>query len=144
MKRGVFVLGLAAVAMGCAPSRPIVAPPAPTLPSISTYDEPVMIFFDFEKANLTDRAEEVVQEARRRFAAFPNGRELATAYCDTAEMARDCPALATRRANTVRVELIRLGIDGARIETQISTELLVPTAPNTREPQNRRVQIEPI
>jgi len=48
-----------------------------------------------------------------------------------------------RRAQAVAAELVRLGV--ARTAIDISaygdTRPLVATAPNTREPQNRRVEI---
>ena len=48
-----------------------------------------------------------------------------------------------RRAQSVKAELIRDGVPATAIDTQGfgETHPLVPTGPNTREPQNRRVEI---
>ena len=53
-------------------------------------------------------------------------------------------ALSLRRAQRIRAELIRLGIDPARIaaEGRGKRELLVPTPDNQAEPRNRRVEVE--
>lgn len=51
--------------------------------------------------------------------------------------------LSRRRAETVAAELVRLGV--AREDIVITalgeSQPLVPTGPNVREPQNRRVEI---
>jgi outer membrane protein OmpA-like peptidoglycan-associated protein len=51
--------------------------------------------------------------------------------------------LSLQRAERVRVELVKLGIDQARIQIagRGERELLVPTADETAEPRNRRVEI---
>jgi hypothetical protein len=51
--------------------------------------------------------------------------------------------LSLQRAERVRAELVRLGIDAARIQIagRGERELLVPTADEVSEPRNRRVEI---
>ncbi len=51
--------------------------------------------------------------------------------------------LSLRRANSVKAELIRDGVPANAIDIQGYGEAhpLVPTGPDTREPQNRRVEI---
>jgi outer membrane protein OmpA-like peptidoglycan-associated protein len=51
--------------------------------------------------------------------------------------------LSIRRANAVKAELIRNGVPANIITAQGfgQTNLLVPTGPGVREPQNRRVEI---
>ena len=51
--------------------------------------------------------------------------------------------LSIRRADSVKAELIRDGVPANVIEVHGygDTHLLVPTGPNVREPQNRRVEI---
>lgn len=53
-------------------------------------------------------------------------------------------ALSLRRAQRMRAELVKLGIDEARIavEGRGKRELLVPTPDNQAEPRNRRVEVE--
>jgi outer membrane protein OmpA-like peptidoglycan-associated protein len=51
--------------------------------------------------------------------------------------------LSRQRAERVRAELVRLGVDAARIsvEGRGERELLVPTTDEMPEPQNRRVEV---
>ena len=51
--------------------------------------------------------------------------------------------LSLRRAQSVKAELIRDGVPAAAVDIHGYGEQkpLVPTGPNTREPQNRRVEI---
>ena len=51
--------------------------------------------------------------------------------------------LSLRRADAVRSELVRDGVPASVIAVHGygDTHLLVPTGPNAREPQNRRVEI---
>ena len=144
MKRSLLVLVLASMTIGCTSATQIAEPATSPPPSVSTHDEVVMIFFDREKANLSDKAEDVVDRAAEIFVQNHLEREVVTGYCDSAEIARgDCEPLALRRATTVKSALARLGVPEGVIVTQISTDLLVPTPPNTHEPQNRRVVVEP-
>ena len=70
-------------------------------------------------------------------------------YADTSSIhggargARYNQGLSVRRAQSVKAELIRDGGPATAIDTQGfgETHPLVPTGPNTREPQNRRVEI---
>ncbi|MBO6086171.1 MAG: OmpA family protein, partial [Acetobacter sp.] len=52
-------------------------------------------------------------------------------------------ALSVKRARSVEAELIRNGVPASEIVIRGygDTNPLVPTGPNTREPQNRRVEI---
>ena len=64
-------------------------------------------------------------------------------YTDTSGSAQYNQGLSVRRANAVAAELVRLGVPRNEIVAQGfgETNLLVPTPDNTREPQNRRVEI---
>jgi outer membrane protein OmpA-like peptidoglycan-associated protein len=64
-------------------------------------------------------------------------------YTDTSGSAVYNQGLSVRRANTVAAELVRLGVPRNEIVARGfgQTNLLVPTPDNTREPQNRRVEI---
>jgi outer membrane protein OmpA-like peptidoglycan-associated protein len=100
--------------------------------------DPITVFFDFEKANLTGRAADAVADFVAREHHVPH-HAVVIGYCDTAEHHRH--DLALRRAETVKDELVRRGMDAGSIEVKASDDLLVKTGDHTREPQNRRVVI---
>jgi OOP family OmpA-OmpF porin len=64
-------------------------------------------------------------------------------YTDTSGTPRYNKGLSERRARTVAAELVRDGVPQNAINVQGlgDTNLLVPTGPGVREPQNRRVEI---
>lgn len=53
-----------------------------------------------------------------------------------------CRRVALRRAAVVKAELIRDGMSEENIQIAASEDLMVPTARNQREPQNRRVGLD--
>lgn len=101
-----------------------------------------MVFFEFRESSLSENAVEVLHETVLMFRETHYSKLRVTGYCDTAEMVKDCPALARRRAEAAKSELVRIGIDADCIETGVSMDLPVPTAPAVREPQNRRVVVD--
>ncbi|QEO16548.1 OmpA family protein [Acetobacter vaccinii] len=125
------------------PPAPVVAAPAP-LPARS-----YLVFFDWDKYNLTARARQIVAEAAQASTHIQTTRIEVNGYTDNSA-ARPGPAgqkynlgLSVRRAQSVKAELIRDGVPAAAIDIHGYGEAhpLVPTGPNTREPQNRRVEI---
>ena len=124
-------------------AAPIAAPaPAPT----RTY----LVFFDWDSAALSERARAVVKTAARNSTAIQFTRIQVSGYTDTSSAhpgARGAAynlALSQKRAATVKAELIRDGVAAGLIATKGFGESspLVATGPNTREPQNRRVEID--
>ena len=115
-------------------------PPPPPPPAVKTF----IVFFDFDKSNLTDKAQEVVAEAVRT--AKSNGfvKVLVTGHTDTVGSDSYNQALSIRRAQSVKDEMVREGLDanGIAIEGKSFHDPLVPTGPGVREPQNRRAVID--
>lgn len=103
-----------------------------------------IVFFDFNKANLTEPAQAVVSEAVR--AAKTNGfvRVQITGHTDTVGSDQYNQKLSVSRAQAVKDEMVREGMDGSAITVQGRGfhDLLVPTGPGVREPQNRRAVID--
>ena len=128
------VLTLAACSHDVPPPPP--APPPPP-PPVVHYDA-VTVYFDYQKANLTGTAADVIADTLRH--GLPR-HEVVIGFCDTAE--RHCDDLGLRRAEAVKDELIRRGMPAGAIETRASADLAVPTPRHVREPQNRRVIIDP-
>ncbi len=65
-------------------------------------------------------------------------------HADTTGSHEHNDALSLRRAERMRAELVKLGIDASRItvEARGKREPLVPTPDNQAEPRNRRVEVE--
>jgi hypothetical protein len=102
-----------------------------------------LVFFDWDKYNLTDRARQIVAEAAANSTKVQYTKIEVNGYTDTSGTPQYNMGLSIRRANTVAAELVKDGVPKAAIAIQGfgETHLLVPTGPNVREPQNRRVEI---
>jgi outer membrane protein OmpA-like peptidoglycan-associated protein len=102
-----------------------------------------LVFFDWDRADLTDRARQIIAEAASATTKTAVTKIMVSGNTDTTGTARYNQALSVRRAQNVAAELVRLGVPRAAITAQGFgfTRLLVPTGPGVREPQNRRVEI---
>jgi outer membrane protein OmpA-like peptidoglycan-associated protein len=130
-----FLLGLRYAFEQPAPP-PVVAPaPAPA----RTY----LVFFDWNRDNLTDRARAIIAEAAQASRSVQTTRIEVSGHADRTGGAAYNQRLSERRANNVAAELVRNGVDRGIITVQGFgfTRPLVPTAQGVREPQNRRVEI---
>ena len=119
------------------PPAPAVAAPAPA-PS-RTY----LVFFDWDRADLTTRAREIISEAAQASTHVQTTRIEVNGYTDLSGTAAYNQRLSVRRAQSVEAELVRDGVAQNEISIHGYGEAnpLVPTAPGVREPQNRRVEI---
>jgi outer membrane protein OmpA-like peptidoglycan-associated protein/outer membrane protein W len=119
------------------PAPPPAAAPAPT-PS-RTY----LVFFDWDRADLTARARQIVAEAATASTHVQTTRIEVNGYTDLSGTAAYNQKLSVRRAQSVEAELVRDGVSEGEISIHGFGESnpLVPTAPGVREPQNRRVEI---
>ncbi|MBR0642159.1 OmpA family protein [Plastoroseomonas hellenica] len=102
-----------------------------------------LVFFDWDRADLTDRARQIIAEAAAAAPSVNTTRIEVAGHADRSGTPAYNQRLSERRANNVAAELVRRGI--ARNLIAISafgeTRPLVPTADGVREPQNRRVEI---
>jgi outer membrane protein OmpA-like peptidoglycan-associated protein len=123
------------------------APPAP--PSTQAPPPPVvesrtyLVFFDWDRADLTARARQIVAEAAQASTHVATTRIEVNGYTDLSGTVAYNDRLSVRRAKSVEAELIRDGVPAGEIAIHGYGESnpLVPTAPGVREPQNRRVEI---
>jgi outer membrane protein OmpA-like peptidoglycan-associated protein len=124
---------------GVAPPPPPAPAPAPAAAPARSY----LVFFDWDKATLTDRARQIIREAADNSTHVQYTRIEVNGYTDTSGTPQYNMGLSVRRANAVKAELIKDGVPANAITTQGfgETHLLVPTGPGVREPQNRRVEI---
>jgi outer membrane protein OmpA-like peptidoglycan-associated protein len=120
------------------------APPAPPAAAVIPAPREFMVFFDFDKSNLTPEARDIVSAAVRTAKDRGAVRIVVTGHTDTVGSFRYNQALSERRANSVKAEMVRQGMNGAMIATvgKSFSEPLVATGPGVREPQNRRAVID--
>jgi outer membrane protein OmpA-like peptidoglycan-associated protein len=118
-------------------AAPVVAAAAPVA-AARTF----LVFFDWSKADLTDRARQIIGEAASARGAGVTRIEV-NGFTDRSGPADYNMQLSIRRANAVAAELVRRGVPRNEIVTRGFGEEnnLVPTADGVREPQNRRVEI---
>ena len=102
-----------------------------------------LVFFDWDKANLTPRAQQIIQEAAANSTKVSYTQIQVNGYTDTSGTPQYNQGLSIRRAQAVAAELVKDGVPKNAIAIQGfgETHLLVPTGPGVREPQNRRVEI---
>jgi len=119
-----------------------VAPAAGAVPA-SPVSRSYLVFFDWDKAVLTDRARQIVAEAAANSTKVQYTRIEVNGYTDTSGTPKYNQGLSVRRAQSVAAELVKDGVPKAAISIQGfgETHLLVPTGAGVREPQNRRVEI---
>ena len=124
---------------------PPVAPPAPVpiAAPAPAAARSYLVFFDWDKATLTDRARAIVKDAADNSSRVQYTRIEVNGYTDTSGTPQYNKGLSERRASAVAAELVRDGVPQSAIEVQGlgDTNLLVQTGPGVREPQNRRVEI---
>jgi len=127
-------------AFNVAPPPP---PPAPVAAPAPAPARSYLVFFDWDRADLTDRARQIIHEAAENSTRVQFTRIEVNGYTDTSGTAAYNQRLSVRRAEAVAAELVRDGVPRQAISIQGfgETHLLVPTGPNVREPQNRRVEI---
>jgi outer membrane protein OmpA-like peptidoglycan-associated protein len=118
-------------------------PPPPAPPPVAAPARSYLVFFDWDKATLTDRARQIIREAADNSTKVQYTRIEVNGYTDTSGTPQYNMGLSIRRAKAVQAELIKDGVPGNAISIQGfgDTHLLVPTGPGVREPQNRRVEI---
>jgi OOP family OmpA-OmpF porin len=115
-------------------AAPVVAPAA-----ARTY----LVFFDWDKYNLTERAKQIIAEAADASRKTATTRIEVAGHADRSGTPAYNQALSQRRADAVAAELVRKGVPKSEIAVSAYGESrpLVPTADGVREPQNRRVEI---
>ncbi len=102
-----------------------------------------LVFFDWDRADLTARAREIIAEAARNSKTVAATRIEVAGHADRSGTPQYNQRLSQRRADAVAAELVRNGVSRNDITVTAFGESrpLVPTADGVREPQNRRVEI---
>ncbi len=119
------------------------APPPPPPPPPPPAPAKILAFFDFDKSNLRQDAKQIVGQAAQQYRSSGKAAIHLTGHTDTSGTDQYNVALSKRRADSVKAELIRLGVPAKDIVVSFrgESEPLVQTGDGVKEPQNRRVEI---
>ncbi len=136
-------------AFGAAPPLPPARQPVPPAVPAPAAARTYLVFFDWDSAALTARAHAIIagaaqDAARVRVTTLEVDGHADSSHALPGERGRRYNLrLSLRRADAVRAALIGDGVAAAAITVHGFGDghPLVPTGPNTREPQNRRVEI---
>jgi outer membrane protein OmpA-like peptidoglycan-associated protein len=134
------VLASITMKFGAPPAPPPPLPPAPPPPPPPKV---FLVFFDWDKYNITPEGEKIIELAAQQYKAGGSVKLQVTGYTDTTGSYAYNQRLSERRANAVATRMAALGV--ARTDMAVSgrsfNDLRVPTPAGVREPQNRRVEI---
>ncbi len=122
---------------------PAAPPPAPPAPPPPPPHQVYLVFFDWDKYNITPEGTQILEAAAAHFKAGGAVQIQVTGYTDLTGSAGYNQRLSERRANAVAVALEGMGVP--RNEMVVAgrgmNDPRVPTPLGVREPQNRRVEI---
>jgi hypothetical protein len=141
MLRKLSAVLVTAFMLGACASQPAPAPPPPPPPAAQS--QAFMVFFDWDRSNLSAQALSTVQQAASAFKTRGSAQITATGHTDTSGSEAYNMALSLRRANAVKNALVQEGVPAQAISVIGRGEAnpLVATGDGVREPQNRRVEI---
>jgi outer membrane protein OmpA-like peptidoglycan-associated protein len=127
-------------------SEPEVTPEAyvpPPVQAPAPAPRSYLVFFDFNKSDLTPQATETVDQAANNAGPAHVTQLTVTGHTDTVGSDAYNLRLSRRRAESVAAQLEKDGVTASEIAivAKGKRDLLVPTADGVKEPQNRRVQI---
>jgi iron complex outermembrane receptor protein len=129
------------------PSEPDAEPaaytPPPAVALAPSVPNSYLVFFDFNKSDLTPQAVTIVDQAAKNAGPAKVTQLTVTGHTDTVGSDAYNMRLSRRRAESVAAQLEKDGIPAGEIAivAKGKRDLLVPTADGVKEPQNRRVQI---
>ncbi len=139
-----FELAMAQVEQSLPPEMaptPVAMPkPAPPPPAVQ---RSYIVFFDWDKADLTSEALDIVRTAALNAGKIRLNVIRVTGHADRSGADQYNMGLSTRRAAAVREEFYRHGIirGGVSVYAKGESDRLWPTPDGVREPQNRRAEI---
>jgi iron complex outermembrane recepter protein len=117
--------------------------PPPVVAPVPSEPKSYLVFFDFNRSDLTPQAGSIVDQAAKNAETTKVTQLTVTGHTDTVGSDAYNMRLSRRRAESVAAQLEKDGISSNEIEiiAKGKRDLLVPTADGVKEPQNRRVQI---
>ncbi|MEA3051975.1 MAG: OmpA-OmpF porin, family [Sphingomonadales bacterium] len=125
------------------PPAPVPEPPAPPAPPPPCVAGPFMVFFDWDKDDITPQAAAILDNAASAYQTCGQAQVMIAGHADRSGSDQYNVGLSQRRAANVRSYLAGHGIPDGVMTTEAFGESrpLVETADGVREPQNRRVEI---
>jgi hypothetical protein len=139
LRKLLVVLATTLLVAACASEPPPPPPPPPPVAAPTSF----MVFFDWDRSNLSQQAVQTIGQAAAAYKSRGSARITATGHTDTSGPESYNMALSLRRANSVKAELVRQGVpaDAIAVVGRGESQPLVATGDGVREPQNRRVEI---
>jgi hypothetical protein len=139
LRKLLVVLATTLVVAACSSEPPPPPPPPPPVAAPTSF----MVFFDWDRSNLSQQAVQTIGQAAAAYKSRGSARITATGHTDTSGPESYNMALSLRRANSVKAELVRQGVaaDAIAVVGRGESQPLVATGDGVREPQNRRVEI---
>ena len=121
------------------PPAPPAPPPAPP-PQAKTY----IIYFGFNKCNITAEADAVLSEAAAAAKSMGSASVRIVGHTDSVGSAAYNQKLSECRASAAKANLVGKGVSEGSISTsgKGESELTVATGDGVKEPQNRRVSVD--
>lgn len=118
-------------------AAPAPAAEAPAAPNV------YLVLFDFDKSNINDAAQAVINQVVADFAANKSTAISVTGHTDRSGSDAYNEKLSERRSDSVREALIAAGVPAEAITTawKGEAENAVPTADGVKEQANRRAEI---
>jgi OmpA-OmpF porin, OOP family len=124
---------------------PVVEPPVvqPEPPKAQCTPGPYIVFFDFDKSDITAEASGILDGAVTAYGDCGQAQVMLAGYTDTSGTPRYNLGLSQRRSDAVSAYMASKGVPSGVITTKAlgETNLRVQTADGVRELQNRRVEI---
>ncbi len=118
-------------------------PPPPPPPAQTCNSGPYIVFFDWDKSDLTSQGASTLDNAVSNYGSCGNARVMLAGHADRSGATSYNVGLSQRRNATVRAYLSSKGVSDGVISTEAlgESQNLVATADGVREPQNRRVEV---
>ncbi len=125
-------------------AAPYVAPPPAPPPAPPTEARQFIIYFGFNKCNISPEADTVLGEAASTAKTVGSASVVIVGHTDTVGSNAYNQKLSQCRANAAKTNLVAKGIGAGSISTsgRGEDELLVKTGDGVKEPQNRRATID--
>ena len=119
---------------------PVIVPPAPAPMAPKTF----IIFFGFNKCNITAEADAVLSEAASAAKSGGSASVRIVGHTDTVGSNDYNQKLSECRANAAKANMVGKGVSEGSISTsgKGESELMVQTGDSVKEPQNRRATVD--
>lgn len=125
------------------PTPPPPPPPPEPAPVVQCQPGPFIVFFEWNKSDITPEAASILDNAVTQYQSCGNAQVMLAGYTDTSGSPKYNVGLSQRRADSVKAYMVSRSIPDGVISTEAfgETNLRVQTADGVREVQNRRVEI---